>query len=82
MPNDGIEPGLGGHVHEAPAEAVVGEHQEHLLANVANVLQLRIVKVLQDESGNGGDDSNEEVGAGESYEGRRRDGEEETAISK
>ena len=32
LSDDGVEAGLRGHVYEAAAEAVVREHQEHLLA--------------------------------------------------
>ena len=55
----------------------MGEHQEHLLADVADVLQLRIVKVLQDERGHRGDDADEQVDAGQGHEGRAGDGEDE-----
>ena len=77
LADDSVEARLSGHVHQAPAEAVVGEHQEHLLADVADVLQLRIVKVLQDEGGHCGDDADEQVDAGQGHEGRAGDGEDE-----
>ena len=77
LADDSIEAGLGGHVHQPPPQAVVGEHQEHLLADAADVLQLHIVKVLEDKGGDCGDDADEQVDAGQGHEGRARDGEDE-----
>ena len=77
LADDSVEARLSGHVHQAPAEAVVGEHQEHLLADAPDVLQLNIVKVLEDKGGDCGDDADEQVDAGQGHEGRARDGEDE-----
>ncbi len=60
---------LGGHVHQSPPEAVVGEDQEDLPQDKANSLQLLVLKVLKDEGGHGGNDADEEVRAAEGHEG-------------
>ena len=76
--DDEIEIHFGGHVHESAAEAVVGEDEEDLSENGADVLELLVLKVLQDERGHGGDDPGEQVGAGEGHKGGGRNGEQET----
>ena len=45
------------------------------MLQVETPLQLLVLKVLEDEGGDGGDDADEEVGAGERDEGRAGDGE-------
>ena len=47
-----VETWLCGHVYQTSSQTVVREHQEHLLTNVANILQLSIIKVLQNKCGN------------------------------
>ena len=55
----------------------MGEHQEHLLADAAYVLQFNVVKILEDKCGDCGDDADEQVDAGQGHEGRAWDGEDE-----
>ena len=75
--NDEIDVHLRRHVHEPPPQAVVREDEEDLAQDGADVLQLVVLEVLQDEGGDGGDDAHEQVGAGEGHEGGGGDGEQE-----
>ena len=57
LSDDSIETRFRGQLYQTPPKTIVGKHQEDLLANVSNVLQLHVVKVFQNKGGHGCYDS-------------------------
>ena len=54
---------LDGHLQEASAEAILRKDEEDVLEDGPDLLQLCVVKVLQDEDHDGRDDPDEQVQA-------------------
>ena len=78
LSNNSIETVLRGHVHQASSKAVVREDQEHFPQNGADIFQLLIIKILQNKSGDGCDDADEQVCTSQCYKCRTWDGKHKT----